>query len=162
MITEETIESIIEAADKEGYAIGVDDISRVILARFYEDRTRITDDPVYFHKDSTKWLEKYVGDTVFNDDEITFEDNRKAILRLIEQTQRQRAAGEIEAKDALKIEADLRVKLNDKFNVQDDTRDKVVIVEKKYNMICRHGYECYLPTVDDLKEMYGLVEKDKK
>lgn len=162
MISNENIQDIIEAAGREGYDVTVDDISRAILARFYEDRGNITAKArEYFSKDAMKWLADYISQVVFNDTDITFEDNRAAMLQLIEQTKRKLAAGDIEAKDALKIEADLRVKLNDKFKVQDDTKDKVVFVEKKYNMVCRHGYECYLPTKEDLMEQYGLVEKEK-
>lgn len=159
MITNETIESIIAAAADNGFDVAVEDIQKAVLARHFEDRSTI-DSKGYFETDMAVWLEQYVSDVVFGDAEISFEDNRKAMLELIEKTKRDKAAGRIEAKDALKIEADLRVKLNDKFKVQDDTRDKVVFVEKKYNMVCRHGYECYLPTKADLMEMYNLVEKE--
>lgn len=160
MISNENIDEIMAAAEGNGYAITGDDIANAVLARFYEDRTRIRDDAeAYFATEVMKWLEKHLSDVVFNDAEITFEDNRKAMLGLIEKTKRDLAAGRIEAKDALKIETDLRVKLNDKFKVQEDTKDKVVIVEPKYNMVCRHGYECYLPTKDDLMKMYDLVER---
>lgn len=162
MITNETISKTIEAALEDGYEITVEDISKAVLARHYEDWTNITADEEYFGTPQMKWLANYLSDTVFDDNALSFEDNKKAYIELIEQTKRKAKMGEIEAKDALKIEADLRVKLNDKFSVQDDTKDKVVIVEPKYNMICRHGYECYLPTVEQLKEMYNLVEKDKQ
>lgn len=162
MISNENINEIIAAGEAEGYEISVEDISNAILARFYEDRSNINGNaPLYFGQEGIKWLEKHLSEVIFNDAEITFEDNRKAMLGLIEQTKRKLAAGEIEAKDALKIESDLRVKLNDKFKVQDDTKDKVVYVEKKYNTVCRHGYECYVPTKEDLMEMYDLVERER-
>lgn len=162
MISNENIEEIISEGASQGYEITVEDISKAILARHYEDRGNITTDTEYFGTEAAKWLERYLSAIVFNDSDITFEDNRKAMLGLIEKTKRDLAAGRIEAKDALKIESDLRVKLNDKFKVQDDTKDKVVIVEPKYNMICRHGYECYLPSKEDLMKMYNLVEKEKE
>lgn len=162
MISNENIEEIINEGANLGFDVTVADISNAILARFYEDRMNITTDTEYFGNEAMKWLERYLSSVVFNDSDITFEDNRKAMLGLIEKTKRDLAAGRIEAKDALKIESDLRVKLNDKFKVQDDTKDKVVFVEPKYNMICRHGYECYLPTKEDLMKMYNLVEKEKE
>lgn len=163
MITNENIENIIAEAAQEGFDIGVADISSAILARFYEDWEVITSDSQeYFASDSMKWLAKHLSDTVFNDTDINFDDNKKSMIALIEETRRKAKRGEIEADKAISIEKDIRKILNDKFNVQDNTKDKVVVVEKKYNMVCRHGYECYLPTKEDLMEMYGLVEKDKK
>lgn len=162
MITRDDIEELMQAAEGAGYDIEPRDISNAVLARYYEDRSLIVDDDKgYFAEPRIKWLMQYLSEAVFHDSDITFDDNRKAMLELVEQTKRKLAAGEIEAKDALKIEADLRVKLNDKFRVQDENKDKVVFVEKKYNMVCKHGYECYLPTKEDLMEMYGLVERTK-
>lgn len=163
MITNENIENIIAEAAQEGFDIGVADISSAILARFYEDWELITSDSKdYFASDGMKWLSKHLSDTVFNDADINFDDNKKSMIALIEETRRKAKRGEIEADKAISIEKDIRKILNDKFNVQDNTKDKVVVVEKKYNMVCRHGYECYLPTKEELMEMYGLVEKDKK
>ena len=44
MITNETISKTIEAALEDGYEITVEDISKAVLARHYEDWTNITAD----------------------------------------------------------------------------------------------------------------------
>jgi hypothetical protein len=69
--------------------------------------------------------------------------------------------GKIDIKDALKIQADLRVKLNDKFSVKEDVKEQVVIVNRKYNSVCSCGRELYIPTKEDLMEQYNLIENNK-
>lgn len=91
-------------------------------------------------------------------DDISFEENKAEIIRLIKQTQEDRKAGKIDAKDALKIEADLRVKLNDKFSVTEEVKDQIVVVNIKYNAVCDCGKEIYIPTKEDLMKQYNLIE----
>ena len=68
-----------------------------------------------------------------------------------------------ELSSLIKIKADLRVKLNDKFGAGEKNEEQLIIVEKKYNHICeRYNVECYLPTKEDLIEMFDLVERCKK
>ena len=58
-----------------------------------------------------------------------------------------RMNGELDYKDALKLETEIRTKLNDKFAVADTTEQQYVIVECKYNAICEHcNHEIYIPT----------------
>lgn len=95
-------------------------------------------------------------------EDMTFEMNKQGIIRLIKETEDAMEAKQIEKKDGLKILADLRVKLNDKFNVQEEIVEQMVVVEKKFNHICKYGYECYLPTKEDLMEMYDLVPREEK
>ena len=80
---------------------------------------------------------------------------------MIKKTQDAVAAGEIETKDALKIEADLRVKLNDKFNVQSDTKEQLVVVRQKFDAVCSCGREVSRRpmTKEEAMEMYNLIEK---
>lgn len=172
MINSDNIRSIIDAGNVAGHQVIVRDVSFVLLCRMYDEKDLAykslfpdqDDYEKYVKQAKIKWLQEYMSKSFFMDDDntITFDENKKAMLDLIEETQKRLANGEIEAKDALKIEADLRVKLNDKFKIQSETKEKVVIVEKKYNMICKHGYECYLPSKQDLMEMYDLVERNKQ
>lgn len=95
-------------------------------------------------------------------EDMTFEMNKQGIIKLIKETEEAMQNKQIEKKDGLKILADLRVKLNDKFNVQEEVVEQMVVVEKKFNHICKYGYECYLPTKDDLMAMYDLVPRKKE
>lgn len=91
---------------------------------------------------------------------ISFEENRREMERLLAQTQQALDNGLIEAKDGLKIMADIRVKLTDKFKVESQKRDRMIIVEKKFSGICEYcHHEIYVPTIEELKEKYNLIEK---
>lgn len=180
MITNENIKEIIAEAYKKGYVVNDTDIKYAILLNYIEDTNVIErKKKTYFNSNVMRWLTKYISDNyiakqkksedkpqpvkvVEDDSAITFEDNRNALLALLDDLKRDLDAGLIEPKDYYARVSDIRVKLNDKFKVQDDTKDKIVIVEKKYNHICRYGYECYLPTKEDLMEMYDLVERKHK
>jgi uncharacterized protein YjgD (DUF1641 family) len=91
--------------------------------------------------------------------DISFDENKEEMIRLIKEAQEALERGEIEAKDALKIQADLRVKLNDKFSVKDETQEQLVVVNIKFNDVCSCGREIYVPTKEDLMEKYNLIEK---
>lgn len=186
MITNEQIRQTINDCTKAGHAVGMRDVSYVLLCKHYEDKA--TAYRILFGLDadfnadyaatydqtaSMNYLCDYIefnlndGEQkkkkkkkISDDDDISFEENKAEIIRLIKQTQEELAKGNIEAKDALKIEADLRVKLNDKFGASEQIQDQVVHVFTKYNSICSScGREIYIPTKEDLMEKYGLIEE---
>lgn len=189
MITNEQIRQAINECSKAGHFIGMRDISYVLLCKHYEDRAtayRILfgldadfNADYAFTYDQTAAM-NYLRDYVeFNlnegtqskkkkrriaeDDDISFEENKAEIVNLIKATKQAFENGEIEAKDALKIEADLRVKLNDKFSVTEDVKDQIVVVNQKYDAICsRCGCEVARRPIskEEAMEMYELVEKE--
>ena len=80
---------------------------------------------------------------------------------LLAKTQKALDDGIIEPKDALKIMADIRVKLNDKFKGEAKQQERTIIVEKKYSGVCEYcHHEIFIPTVEDLIKEYGLVKKE--
>lgn len=191
MITNEQIRQVIEACSNAGHSVGMRDISYILLCLHYEDKSTayrilfgLDADfnaeyaSTYDQTASMKYLRDYID---FNldigvvnigkkktkkknnsEDDISFEENKAEIIRLIKQTQDELAKGNIEAKDALKIEADLRVKLNDKFAVTEDVRNQIVVVNQKYDDICsRCGVEITRRPIskEEAMEMYNLVEQ---
>lgn len=188
MITNENIRQTINDCAKAGHSVGMRDISYILLCKHYEDIATayrilfgldadFNADYVYTYDqtNSINYLRQYIENNLMVDlsgkkkkkkvlsdeEDISFEENKAEIIKLIKDTQEAMARGEIEAKDALKIQADLRVKLNDKFNVQEDVRDQIVVVYPKYNKICDGcGKELYVPTKEELMEKYDLVEKE--
>lgn len=172
MIGKNELVSIIESGGKKHHDITVRDVSFVMLCSIYNDESiayksvfGASDMPYteYVESAKVKWLRKHIKEnyaTNKDDIEITFLENRNAMFKLIEDARKSFENKEIDANQLYNIEKDIRVKLNDKFKVQDDTKDQIVVVETKYNHICeRFHCECYLPTVEDLKKMYNLVEK---
>lgn len=92
--------------------------------------------------------------------DISFEENKDALINLLDQIKKLAKEGEIEAKDAVKLETDIRIKLNDKFDVSTNKSEKRVVVNAKYNHICSiTRKECWLQTKEFAMEHWGLVEK---
>lgn len=172
------LEKIISHFDKMGIRIKVRDIGVAILSDYLEEEISFQliygngDVKAYFNNEGVKSLKAYikenftgahsVGDKTRkqkSDKDITFEENKQEIINLIKETQDALEHGTIEPKDALKIQADLRVKLNDKFSVKEEIQEQLVIVNNKFNAICECGKEIYVPTKEELIEKYNLVEK---
>ena len=101
---------------------------------------------------------------------MTFEENREGIetqLREIVELKKEamNPMGDEQGADlktlALlqKTEADLRVKLNDKFGAAEKTAEQYIIVQKKFDFICPHTRrECYQMTKDDAMKKWHLIE----
>lgn len=187
MITNENIQKIVNDCKLAGHSIKVGDIAFVLLCERIADpnvafkisfKSDFTDNEVrhYNNSKAISFLRSYIKSNYGQSDleigkntnkkkskvegDITFEENKAEMIKLIEQAERDYADGLIEAKDRLKIVSELRVKLNDKFKVVDDVRDSVVIVETKFNSICSScGREIYIPTKEDLMKEYNLMEK---
>lgn len=189
MITNEQIRQTINDCAKAGYSVGMRDLSYVLLCRHYEDRATayrilfgldadFNADYAYTYDQtaSINYLRDYVDFNLNTDDitkkkkkkvssseDISFEENKAEILNLIKATKQAFEKGKIEAKDALKIEADLRVKLNDKFGANEQVQDQIVVVQQKYDSICaRCGTEIARRpiTKEEAMKMYDLIEKD--
>lgn len=191
MISTEQIKQTIEDCGKAGHTICVRDIAYVSMCKSFEDKTLVykclfgadrdfnLDYAVNYDQTlSMEYLRSYIdvtfGDSTTTkkkrrkngdgDEDISFEENKAEIIRLIKQTREALEKKEIEAKDALKIEADLRVKLNDKFAVQNETKDQIVIVNAKYDAICpRCGVEVARKPIskEEAMDLYDLIDREE-
>ena len=104
-----------------------------------------------------------------NDGSMTFEENREGIeqqLREIVELKKD-AMNPIEGEGAdlktlallQKTEADLRVKLNDKFGAAEKTAEQYIIVQPKFNTICEiTRRECWLQTKEYAMEHWHLID----
>lgn len=187
MITVKDIEKTIKDAAKMKLEVTVRDISYVLLYFKYSVK-----DIAYksiFDKDAdSEIIEKYDKSKVvtflktyiesnFNEKrkeepkkisvetlerEISKEENKAAIIALIDEIKQAESDGLIEKKDSIKMQGDLRNKLDKTLDSSEDDNTKFIIVNKKFNFICPHlQKECYIYTKEDLMEEYGLVEKNK-
>lgn len=175
MISNEKIKSIIEEAKSNGRMVNVTDISFVLLSSIFSDVSvayrclfRSGEENAikrYSESETIKYLKKLVlkssGLKIKNNgeyDEVSFEENKQGIVNLIKDTENALEKKEISKKDGLKILADLRVKLTEKFNIQGEQIEQMVVVEPKFNAICKCGREIYIPTKEDMMRKYNLVE----
>lgn len=127
---------------QEGYEEYTNDILRDKIAQYMTD-------------------EGYIKSMSTDDDSggITFAENKKAMEKLLDDIQDALKKGIIEPKDAFARMADIRTKLNDKFKVEQTQKDRLIVVNAKYNSVCEHcHHEIYIPTVEDLKREYNLIE----
>lgn len=185
MISTEQVKQAIEDCKKAGHEIGIRDIAYVFLSKNFDDIRMpyrclfgldVDYNPDYaetYDKTGTmQYLKGYV-DMNFSDgtkkkkkkvaddgDDITFEENKAYMLKLKKDIEKAIEDGEMEKKDGYKALADISVKLNDKFQVQGEVKEQLIVVNTKFNAICGScGREIYIPTKEDLMEKYNLVEK---
>lgn len=183
MISNEQIKRAIEECAKANHVVSVRDISYALLCLHYEDslvayKCIFGNDYDYnqeYHTtyDQTatmSYLKTYIEFNLMNDkkktrksEDISFEENKEAIINLIKETKEKEERGEIDAKQSLDLQTKLRVTLNDKFKVQSDDTEQIVQVFAKYNDVCP---VCFSEisrrpmSKKEAMEEYDLVEKE--
>lgn len=180
MISKEQIKSITEKCADKGYAVRVRDISFVLLCKHYEDVSvsyqslfggDATESEVreYIESPKMKYLKQLVNEVTNtvttlsgNDMSLTFEENKEALIAMLDKIKTAVSNEELDIKDAMRMEKDIRVALNDKFRVADSTTKQFVIVQAKYNHICEWTRkECFLQTKEYAKKNWNLYEKQE-
>jgi hypothetical protein len=97
------------------------------------------------------------------ENDVTFAENKAAMITLIQRTEEALAEGKIDTDKGLKIIADIRVKLNDKFGASEEAKKNILILPPTYNLICPHtNRECYQIDKEWAKKYFNLVEKPKE
>lgn len=179
-LTRDKVGEILTKASDEGLSLKVRDISYVLLTRYFADKSyayRVcfgadadySDEAInaYEEGEGYAFLKEALATVrdmgnVTYDEDITFEENKAYMLKLKKDTEDAIEKKEIDKKDGLKILADLSVKLNDRFQVNSEVKDQVVIVEQKYNDVCPR---CFTEIArrpiskEEAMEMYDLIEK---
>jgi hypothetical protein len=184
MISTEQVKQAIEDCKKAGHEIGIRDIAYVFLSKNFDDIRMpyrclfgldVDYNPdyaeTYDNTSTMQYLKGYVDmnfsdgtkkkkRTPAEDEDISFEENKAYMLKLKKDIEKAIEDGEMEKKDGYKALADISVKLNDKFQVQGEVKEQLIVVNTKFNAICGScGREIYIPTKEDLMEKYNLVEK---
>lgn len=104
---------------------------------------------------------------VNSDNAVTFEENREGIeQQLREIVLLKKEAMDLESGRDLKTlallqktEADLRVKLNDKFGAAEKAAEQYIIVQKKFDFVCPYTrHECYQMDKDDAMRRWHLID----
>ena len=180
MITNSNIEEIIKKIyDNTKEHITLRDIMFILNQGKFEDRNTAykasfgqviseNDLDIYIYSEKIQKLNEllspFIGggsDGIVSDDEITFEENKQGLIKLLNQVKRESDNGKIEVKDALKLETDIRVKLNDKFDTGEAVENKhIIVVQSKHDLICPHtNYECtFMPTKEACMKYWKLKE----
>lgn len=174
MISKAKLKKIIEDAGKKGHKLKVRDVAYAYLCTHFEDSSiaykvvygeDVLDTAAFDAKPEIAYIKDQIKYSTMTDasesaDKMSFDENKKEMIKLIKKTEKAMEDGLMEAKDGLKIIADIRVKLNDKFDVNDNAKQGIVIVEPKFNSLCACGREIYVPSKSELMAKYNLVEKE--
>lgn len=170
----EQIKETIEHFKEEGDDIRVRDIAYAFLSRMFADRKTAYqclfsaegyDD--YVNSDTREKLDDYLKSEGFvrsfstdaDTGGITFEENRREMEQMLKDAQRAKDDGLMEAKDFFNIQTKIRIALNDKFKVEAAQKDRMIIVEKKFDFVCPHTRrECYQLDKEDAMKRWNLIE----
>lgn len=91
--------------------------------------------------------------------DITFEENKEAMLELIDEIQEGMRNKEIDVAVGLKMQTDIRTKLQDKFEVSNKKDEHRIVVNTKFNHICEWTRkECFLQTKEYAMKQWGLIK----
>jgi hypothetical protein len=170
----EQIKKTIEHFKEGGETIRVRDIAYTLLSKMfaysktaYQCLFGSEGYDEYADDEMRSKLEQYLSDagyikSVSEDDgtgTITFEENRREMELLLKKTQQSMDDGLVDPKDGLKIMADIRVKLNDKFKVESKQQDRMIVVERKFDFVCPHTrHECYQLDKEFAMKKWNLIE----
>lgn len=170
----EQIKRTIEHFKGEDVDIRVRDIAYALLSRMFADRKTAYQClfgadgyDEYVSSDIREKLDDYLKNEGFvrsfstdtDTGEISFEENKSALTKMIADIEADMAAGLIEKKDGYARIADIRYKLNDKFKVEAAKKDRMIIVEKKFDFVCPHTLrECYQLDKEDAMKRWNLIE----
>ena len=181
MITKEQIKDCIAFCEEQGYFIEESDIAYLLINREFKDRYKayeltksrgVPDEYVdnYSSSDKIVCLRQYMNEhwakrkesfinTETIEGAITFEENRDALIRYLGEIQKLMDEKKIEPKDGMKMMTDIRLKLNDKFNIKEAQVEQRIIVQPKFNYTCDYTHkECWLMTEEWAKKQYHLIK----
>lgn len=182
-ISRHSLQEMLLACKEAGHDVVMSDILYVAALYFFENKAVVyavlhgrdgAEELVKNYDNTSKieFLKEYIQqhhiyeENSDDDGDLSFAENKEALIKLLDKVQALAASGEIDKKDAVKLETDIRTKLNDKFSVSEKQEEQRVIVYKKYTDICKCGREIYRPTrddiIEDLQQEYDLVPKKKE
>jgi len=173
MLKKDNIRMILETVRMDWQSVSEKDIAFVILCDALEDKSlayrlayrKSEKDAESFYqtprfKKLLDALEPFGIGTVDNNS-ITREENKNELLKMLDKIQVEVDNGRLETKDALKMQTDIRVKLNDKFDMEESQKQKrIIVVPSKHDIVCpRTNMECnYWPTKKACIRHFGLID----
>lgn len=188
MITKKQVRECKAAAKSAGYAdVKKADIAYITICKTFEDKNMAykllfrgknqLPQEEYEASDKMVFLRRYVEDLIrvskgctsqehqkiqsaeTMNETISFEENRDALARYIDEIDDAVERGEMDLKDAYTLKVNIRNKLNEKFNIKEQITEQLVIVQPKFNHICdKTQKECWLQTKDFAMQHWHLID----
>lgn len=169
MISYNDIKDIINSLKTEGIEARVRDVAYLVMCDSFVDKglaakVAYQEDEKPSNKVLSMLAEKLKPFGIGAVTTISKDENREELLKLLQRVQDAEREGTIDPKDAIKIEADIRVKLNDKFNIEEEEgQRRIIVVPQKHDIICKHtNRECSaMPSKEACMKYYNLIDADK-
>lgn len=169
MISYNDIKDIINSLKTEGIEARVRDVAYLVMCDAFVDKglaskVAYQEDEKPSNKVLSTLAEKLKPFGIGAVTTISKDENREELLKLLQRVQDAEREGTIDPKDAIKIEADIRVKLNDKFNIEEEEGQKrIIVVPQKHDIICKWtSRECSaMPSKEACMKYYNLIDSEK-
>lgn len=169
MISYNDIKDIINSLKTEGVEARVRDVAYLVMCDSFVDKylaakVAYQDDEKPSNKALSMLAEKLKPFGIGAVTTISKDENREELLKLLKKIQDAESDGAIDPKDAIKLETDIRVKLNDKFNIEEEEGQKrIIVVPQKHDIICKWtSRECSaMPSKEACMKYYKLIDVDK-
>ncbi|WP_288861327.1 hypothetical protein [uncultured Bacteroides sp.] len=169
MISYNDIKDILNSLKTEGIEARVRDVAYLVMCDSFVDKALAAkvayqEDEKPSNKVLSMLAEKLKPFGIGAVTTISKDENREELLKLLQRVQDAEREGTIDPKDAIKIEADIRVKLNDKFNIEEEEGQKrIIVVPQKHDIICKWtSRECSaMPSKEACMKYYNLIDADK-
>lgn len=173
MIKKDDIKMILDTVRLEWQSVSEKDIAFAILCDIIFDKTLAY--RLAYHK-SEKDAEAFYNTPRFKKllailepfgvgmvtgAQMTREQNKGELLKLLSKVTELYENGKLDAKDAVKMETDIRVKLNDKFEMEESQKQKrIIVVPAKHDIVCpTTNRECnFWPSKAACCTHFNLVE----
>lgn len=173
MIKKEDIKIVLDTVRTDWQSVSEKDIAFAILCDVLEDKTlayRLA------YRKSEKEAESFYntprfkkllnvlepfGVGIVDTNAITKEENKGELLKMLGRIDELLNNGDLEPKDAIKMQTDIRVKLNDKFEMEESQKQKrIIVVPSKHDIVCPMTHrECnYWPTKKACCTHFGLID----
>ena len=173
MIKKEDIKVVLDTVRTDWQSVSEKDIAFAILCDVLEDKTlayRLA------YRKSEKEAESFYntprfkkllnvlepfGVGIVDTNAITKEENKGELLKMLDRIDNLLNTGDLEPKDAIKMQTDIRVKLNDKFEMEESQKQKrIIVVPSKHDIVCPMTHrECnYWPTKKACCTHFGLID----
>lgn len=172
----EAIKNTIGYFKEKGVEIRVRDIAYTLLSKMFADSKTAYQClfgqegfDEYISSDNRDVLEDYMTKEGFirnvstdtDTGGITFEENKREMEKMLDAIKWDMEKGLIEKKDGYARMTDIRTKLNDKFKVEQQEKERTIIVEKKFDFICpQTRRECYQLDKDFAMKKWNLMENN--
>lgn len=169
MISYNDIKDIINSLKTEGIEARIRDVAYLVMCDSFVDKALAAkvayqEDEKPSNKVLSMLADKLKPFGIGAVTTISKDENREELLKLLQRVQDAEREGTIDPKDAIKIEADIRVKLNDKFNIEEEEgQRRIIVVPQKHDIICKHtNRECSaMPSKEACMKYYNLIDADK-